>query len=165
MRARLLSLVLMAAIAAACGEDSPTEPSSQQAGIVAGNVVPANGGSVPATGQVPGAFVQRGSGSVAVPLTVSARHDLPFAELMIFLEDANGDECAANNPDRPTWAPFRASRWESVTVTGFQVWRLPCPVARVHVYLHTRNNPHLLTRPPADLIVAEATIPASFTIR
>lgn len=165
MRARSLSLLLIAALAAACSEDSPTEPSSQQAGIVPGNVVPASGGSVTATGQVPGAFVLPGSGSLAVPLTLSARRDLEFAELLVFLEDADGGECAANHPDRPTWAPFRASRWEAVTITGFQVWWLPCPVARVHVYLHTRNDPHAGTRPPADLIVAEAIIPASFTIR
>jgi hypothetical protein len=165
MRARLWSLVLMAAFVAACSEDSPNEPSSQQAGIVAGNVVPANGGSVTATGQVPGAFVLPGSGAIAVPLTLTARNDLPFAEVMVLLQDANGVECAANLPDRPTWAPFRASRFASVTVTGFQVWRLPCPVSRIRVYMHTRNDPHLLTPPPADLTVAEATIPANFTIR
>lgn len=165
MRARSLCLVF-AVVAAACGEDSPNEPSSSpQAGIVAGTIVPANGGSVTTTGQVPGAFVQRGSGSVAIPLTISARNDLPFAELMVFLQDANGVDCASNSPDRPTWAPFRSSHFETVTITGFQVGRLPCAVARVRVYLHARNDPHLNTPPPPDLILAEATIPANFTIR
>ena len=165
MRARSLFLVLFAALAGACGDDSPTEPSSQQAGIVAGTIVPANGGSVTTTGQLPGAFVQRGSGGLAIPLTISARHDLPFAELMVFLQDANGVDCASNSPDRPTWAPFRSSHFETVTITGFQVGRLPCAVARVRVYLHARNDPHLNTPPPSDLILAEATLPASFTIR
>ena len=155
----------LALLVAACDEDPPTAPSPQPASITAGAIVPSNGGSVTATGQLPGAFVVRGSGAVSVPLTLTAGRDVPFAELIIFLETSSGVPCGSNLPDRPSWTSFRATDRMPATITGFQVTQLPCQVANIHAYLHTRNNPGLNTPPSAAEIVIEATIPASFTIR
>jgi hypothetical protein len=165
MRARVLSVLAVALLLAACDEDPPTAPSPLPAGITVGAIVPQNGGTIIATGEPPGAMLLRGSNAVMIPLTLTAGRDLPFAELMVFLQDANGVDCGSNSPDRPTWAPFGGSARMTATITGFQVGRLPCAVARIRVILHTRNDPHLNTVPQPAQIVAETTIPTSFTIR
>jgi len=165
MHARVFCVLAVSLLLVACDEDPPTAPSPLPAGIVSGAVVPPNGATVTATGEPPGAMLRRGTNAVAVPLSLTAGRDLPFAELMVFLQDANGADCGSNSPDRPTWSPFRATDRMSATISGFQIGRLPCAVARIRVILHTRNDPHLNTVPEASQIVAETTIPASFTIR
>jgi len=72
--------------------------------------------------------------------------------------------CGQNLPDAPTWAPFLKAQTESVTITGFQVFRLPCDVTSLHAYLHTRNT-GLLTPPISTDIVAEGTINVSYHIQ
>jgi hypothetical protein len=52
----------------------------------------------------------------------------------------------------------------SVTITGFQVARLPCTVTSVRAMLHTRNTGSL-TPPIASETVAEASMPVNDQIR
>jgi hypothetical protein len=52
----------------------------------------------------------------------------------------------------------------SVTITGFQVFRLPCEVTGIRAMLHTRNS-GLLTPPTSSETVAEGTLTVNFTIR
>jgi hypothetical protein len=166
MRGRLSGvLAVSVGLMIGCSDDPPTAPSPVPAGITAGAIVPANGASVTATGEPPGAMLLRESNSVMVPLTLTSGRDVSFAELMVFLQESNGNSCGANTPNRPTWAPLRATDRVTVTITGFQVFRLPCNVVSIRALVHTRINPSLLTVPTPDEILADITIPASFVIR
>ena len=164
MSARLVIVLLLSVCVAACDEDPPTAPSVPAAGISIGAISPAAGGSVAATGSVPGAFITRGSGLVSIPMTVSAGRELQWAQLNVYLMKADGTYCGQNLSDSPTWGPFRATDTHTLTVSGFQVFQLPCTVTGVRAYLHTRNS-GLLTPPSASETAAEASATANFTIR
>ncbi|PYQ15109.1 MAG: hypothetical protein DMF80_10700, partial [Acidobacteria bacterium] len=63
-----------------------------------------------------------------------------------------------------TWS-FLTPGWTTTfTVTGFQVFRLPCEVTGIRAMLHMRNNGSLTPPTPSETI-AEATFPMSFQIR
>ncbi len=72
--------------------------------------------------------------------------------------------CGQNLPDAPTWAPFLKGQTAIATITGFQVFRLPCDVTGIRAFLHTRN-PGLLTPPIATDTVAEGSMTVSYHLR
>ena len=163
MPTRLIAAVFLTLLVVACDDDSPTAPSGPSS-MTFGAIAPAAGGSVTTTGQLPGAMIVRGSGQVSIPITVSVRRELPWAQLSVYLMTADGTYCGQNMPDAPTWGPYRANSTATVTITGFQVFRLPCAVTGVKAYLHTRNN-GLLIPPTESETAAEGSTTASFTIR
>lgn len=161
---RILACILLCVVAAGCDDDPPTSPTPSGGLLTIGAITPASGGSVTVTGTPPGAFIARGSGQVSIPMTIAAGRELPWAQLNVYLMTSDGTYCGQNLPDAPTWGPFRATDTASVTVTGFQVYRVPCTVTGVKAYLHTRNN-GLLTEPSPSETAAQGTATASFTIR
>lgn len=164
MPTRLLAVVFLTLLVAACDEDPPTSPSRGRSNLTIGAISPASGGSVTTTGALPGAMIVRGSGQVSIPINVSAGRELQWAQLSVYLMTADGSYCGQNLPDAPTWGPFGANDTASVTISGFQVFRLPCSVTGVRAYLHTRNN-GLLIPPTASETAAEGSATANFTIR
>ena len=74
------------------------------------------------------------------------------------------DSCGQNLPDTQSLGPFPANQDISFTVTGFQVYQLPCTVVALRAMLHTRNN-GLLTPPTASETVIEATFPVSYVVQ
>ena len=163
MPTRLLAAVFLTLFVVACDDDPPTSPSGQSR-LTFGAIAPAAGGSVTTTGSTPGAMIVRGSGQVSIPITVSAGRELPWAQLSVYLMKADGTYCGQNLPDTPTWGPFRRNDTEAVTISGFQVFQLPCSVTGVRAYLHTRNN-GLLIPPTASETAAEGSATVNFTIR
>lgn len=163
----VLGLVAAFFLVAGCN-GSPTSPSPERnptsvgSQVVIGTILPAAGATVVATGNPPGAFLARGSGAVSIPVTVSSDRDLPWAQLSVYLLTV-GDYCGQNLPDAPVWTPLPANRPTPVTISGFQVYRLPCAVTGVRAMLHTRTN-GLLMPPTAGETIAEATVSASFFI-
>jgi hypothetical protein len=164
MPTRLLAAVFLTLFVAACDDDPPTSPSVPAPGLTIGAIAPASGGTVTTSGSPPGAMIVRGSGQLSVPITVSAGRELPWAQLSVYLMTADGSYCGQNLPDAPTWGPFRATETATVTVTGFQVYRLPCAVTGVRAYLHSRNN-GLLIPPTVSETAAEGSAAASFTVQ
>jgi hypothetical protein len=114
-----------------------------------------------------GVVLRKDSGLMSVTASLSSARDLPFGQLSIYFLSAsgNGEYCAQNNPDSPTWRSLPAGWSTTYTVTGFQVFRLPCTVTGVRVMFHTRDNVHLGLPPTAAETLAEVTAPISFTIR
>jgi hypothetical protein len=167
MFSRWLFVLVLGVLVAGCDDTPPTAPSPPApvaAQIVSGTIVPQNGGSVTAIGELPAFFVLRGSGGIVVPLTLTSGRDLPYAQLLVFLYTSSGDYCGANLPDVPSWTPMRGTDRITTTITGFQLSRVPCQVASIRAILHTRTNPNLFTPPATADIAAETTIPVSFTI-
>jgi hypothetical protein len=73
--------------------------------------------------------------------------------------------CGQNLPDWPTWRPFLSGATVTYTVTGFQVFRLPCEVTGIRAIFNTREDLHLGGFPPPGDIVADATFPAVYHLR
>ena len=96
-------------------------------------------------------------------VAVQSIREASFAELYVFLRTADGEYCGQNLPDKPTWQPLRPAPPEEVTITGFQVFRIPCDVVGLRAMLHTRIGGQLFPPPPAQTI-AETTLPISFRI-
>ncbi len=145
-----------------CG-DSGTGP-SDSATLSIGAVQPAGlAAAITATGTPPGASIARGSGQVSIPVTFTVNRDVSYGQLNVYLLTADG-YCGQNLPDAPTWGPVPRGRAQNVTITGFQVYRVPCDVTGVRAMLHQRNN-GLLVPPNASETIAEATRPVSWTIR
>jgi hypothetical protein len=159
---RLLLGVLVPVVMVACGESS-TSP-SQASGVVFGQPSPASGSTIIAEGFPPGAFINRGSGKLSVPVTLRSPREVPWAILYVYLMRSGTEYCGQNLPDTPSWGPFPANQSISFTVTGFQVYQLPCTVVALRAMLHTRNS-GLLTPPTASETVIEATFPVSYTIQ
>jgi len=96
-------------------------------------------------------------------VTVTSSRDVPWSQLYVYLMTGPNamDYCAQNLPDAPTWAPFQKGQTVTVTVSGFQVFRLPCEVTGIRAFLHTRNS-GLLTPPIATDTVAEGSMNVSY---
>lgn len=105
------------------------------------------------------------SGVLSARVTMTVARDVPFAQLNVYLVTGTGstDYCGQNLPDSPTWQSLPAGWTSTVTITGFQVYRLPCDVTGLRAILHTRNSGSLIPPTPADT-VAEATAPAGFRL-
>jgi hypothetical protein len=163
---RLVSLVCLGLLAGGCG-DSPTAPEAQTI-LVVDAVSPSPGSTVVVPAEYPfnaigGVILPPGSGLTSVAVSLRIAHDVPWAQLYVYLLSGD-DYCGQNLPDAPTWG-FLPRGWQTTyTVTGFQVYRLPCDVTGVRAFFHTRNNGLLIPPTPAETI-AEATAPARFQIR
>jgi hypothetical protein len=164
---RSLTLIALGLLASGCG-DSPSTPDSQASSLVITAVSPPSGGTVVVPAQYPynlvgGVVLPPQSGLISVTLSIRSAHEVPWAELYVYLLTGS-DYCGQNLPDAPTWG-FLPSGWMTTyTVTGFQVYGLPCDVTGVRAMFHTRNN-GLLTPPIPSETIAEATLPVSFQIR
>jgi hypothetical protein len=75
--------------------------------------------------------------------------------------------CAQNLPDAPGWEPLVKGQTASVTISGFQVYRLPCDVTGIRAYMTTRDirRGGLLTPPPADETVASGVLAVNYQLR
>jgi hypothetical protein len=154
---RTAAFVAVTLVATAGCQDatSPTLVSSMRIGTLA----PSPGSTILAVGT----FLPRESGLISVPVTFRSDRDTPWAQLYVYLLSGSS-YCGQNLPDAPTWGSLREGQQASVTVTGFQVFRRPCEITGVRAMLHVRNS-GLLTPPTATETIAEATVPASYTIQ
>jgi len=161
-------LLAVAALTSACGgsDTSPT-PIATLSAIALTSPTPAPGSTLTPAGTPPGTFFTRGSGQFGVTVTITAGQDLPFAQLAVFLlTNANADGyCGQNLPDWPTWRPFARGQTVTYTVTGFQVFSLPCEVTGISAVFNTRDDLHLGGVPPASFIVADTTLPVVYHLR
>jgi len=163
---RSLTLVVLGLLASGCG-DSPSTP-DVQTGLAVTAVSPTPGGTVVVPAQYPsntigGVVLPPQSGLISVSLSIQVAHEVPWAQLYVYLLSGS-DYCGQNLPDAPTWG-FLPSGWTTTyTVTGFQVYNLPCDVTGVQAFFHTRNSGLLIPPTPAETI-AQVTAPAGFQIR
>ncbi len=158
---RIGAALALATAAVSCHQDA-TSPSGVSR-LSFGTPLPSSGATIQTTGTPPGAFIDRDSGKLSVPITIEAGRDAQRAALFVYL--LSGDAyCGQNLPDTPTFTPLERGQHATLTITGFQVYRLPCEVTGVRAMLHTRTG-GLLTPPvPADTI-AEATLAVRYTMR
>jgi hypothetical protein len=172
LKERAMSRLVLAALgilAWACGS-SPTEPTANSSIVFAG-VSPPSGNTVVVPEEYPynvpgGVIIPRGSGLIAVTLSITSAREVPWGQLNVYLLTGgqSSDYCGQNLPDSPTWRSL-PSRWTTTyTVSGFQVYRLPCDVTGIRAVLHTRNSGLLIPPMPGETI-AEATLSASYQIR
>src|SRR5262245_15692539 len=146
-------------------DDGPAAPSSPSAVAVTA-VSPPSGSTIVPSGTPPGAFFPRGSGMFGATVSVTAGEELPFARLELFLLSSDGSEyCGQNLPDSPTWRPFHRGKTVTYTVTGFQIFRLPCQVTAIPAVFHPWDNPKLGGIPPAEFRVADTTLPVIYQLR
>ena len=145
------------------GPTNPAPPPVVSSAITLTQLSPSGGTIVVPEGMPPGAFIPRNSGLLSVGLSITSGREVPWAQLNVYL--LSGDSyCGQNLPDSPTWGPFGAGQTVVYTVTGFQVYRLPCDVSGIRAMLHTRNS-GLLTPPAPSETVTETTLPASYQLR
>lgn len=164
-----LVLAALGILAWACGS-SPTAPTDNSS-IVFAAVSPPSGSTVVVPEEYPynvpgGVIIPRGSGSISVTVSITSAREVPWAQLNVYLltGDQSADYCGQNLPDSPTWSSL-PSRWTTTyTVSGFQVFRLPCDVTGIRAVLHTRNSGLGIPPTPGETI-AEATLAASYRIR
>lgn len=117
------------------------------------------------TGTPPGAFIDRGSGKLSIPITVEAGADESVARLFVYLKDESGVTCGQNLPDTPDFAPLEKGEVHTFTVTGFQIYRLPCEVFSIRAVLHRRASVNLNTEITPTELIAEATLTARYSVR
>ena len=163
MRCMSVAAVMAALITSACG--SPSEPSAVR-GLTISMPTPAPGSVIPVTLNGSQYFLARGSGLFSIPITVSSDRDVPWAQLSVYLYDGSPGlgYCGQNMPDAPTWGPFSKGQTASVTISGFQISRVPCQVTSIRAWLHTRNN-GVLTPPTGSETVADGNLAVSYTFR
>ena len=68
---------------------------------------------------------------MSVGLTLSSAREVPFGQVNVYL---------LTGADSPQWQPLPSGWTTTLTVSGFQVFRLPCAVTGVRVMFHTRNS-------------------------
>ena len=152
-------LVLLGGLLAGCDEAAPSHSS-----VTITGVSPSSGSIVASRGTPPGVFLDRGAAKLSVSIDVQTIREQPFAQLYVFLLTSDpASYCGQNLPDMPIWQPLRPSPPQQVTITGFQVSRVPCDVVGVRAMLHTRIGGALFP-PSPDQTVAEATVPVSLRI-
>jgi hypothetical protein len=156
-------IVTAAAASAACGETSPSPENNR---IAFQAPAPPPGATIQTgTTQFGGAFIERGSGKLSIPVTIEAGTDERIARLFIYAKDASGATCAQNLPDTPDLSPLKHGTVQSITVTGFQVYRLPCDVESFRAVLHRRESRNLNTELTAAEIITEAMLTARYSVR
>ena len=162
MRRTTLAWMLAAALLPACGDDSPTAPTGIST-IMFRQVTPPTGSSiVVARGTPPGAFIDRNSGQLSITMDITGTREADFAQLDVYLlsENPPGSSCGQNLPDGPTWGPWTGRGITRVTVSGFQVFRLPCEVTGIRAILHLGPGPRSLPlAPPPSRMLADGTFP------
>jgi hypothetical protein len=167
MIGRVLGLAFATLLATSCDRANvaPTSPSGLSS-VAITSTSPAAGTTLTPSGTPPGTFFTRGSGQFGVTVTITAAQELPFAQLAVFL--LTSDEatyCGQNLPDWPTWRPFMRGQTVTYTVTGFQVFRLPCEVTGIRAVFNTRDDLHFGGVPPANLIIGDSTLPVIYHLR
>jgi hypothetical protein len=165
--ARHVVIALMMFVAAsACGESS-TSPTKTVTLITIGAPTPPPGAAIQTgTTQFGGAFIERGSGKLAIPITVDAGSDEPVARLFVYAKNDAGGTCAQNLPDAPDFGPIKRGAVVTYSVTGFQIFgNLPCEVASFRAVLHRRESRNLNTEITAAELIAEQTLTARYSFR
>lgn len=166
---RICLLLCLALLAVGCGDDDgPTGP-SRTGSIEFRQVSPPSGTTITVSqGSPPGAFIPRGSGQLTIPLVIRSPREAPWAQLNVYLMAATppgpDSYCGQNLPDSPTWGPFPPWQFVQYTVTGFQIYRLPCDVISIRAMLHLRQGGLLIPPNPSETL-AEGTLPISFQLR
>lgn len=98
-----------------------------------------------------------------IDLSLTADRELPWAQLNVYLYEGD-DYCGQNTPDSPIWQPFPAGQTIDHTVTGFQIYKLPCDVTSIRAMLHNRIGGQLFPPRPSEAVV-EATLVVSYQLR
>jgi hypothetical protein len=170
-RYRALTSLLLCGLTASCGSslESPS-PATDSVTVSATSFGPGGSVVIPPEyvyNELGGVVLRKDSGVMSVTASLASARDQAFGQLSIYLLSANGngEYCAQNNPDSPTWRSLPAGWSTTYTVTGFQVFRLPCTVSGLRVMFHTRDNVHLGLPPTAAETLVEVTVPTNFTIR
>jgi hypothetical protein len=158
------AVVVLACALFSGGCSSTSSPSaSPQNALTITATSPAAGTTIVVPAQYPynvpgGVVVPKGSGLLSVTVTMSAGNNVPWAELYVYLLTGGTTDqyCGQNLPDAPTWQ-FLTPGWNTTfTVSGFQIYRLPCDVTGFRAMLHMRNNGLLIPPTPSET-VAEST--------
>jgi hypothetical protein len=165
---RLLIAASLALLASAC--TSSTGPSAPtRSSVVLTSMSPPSGSTVVVPDALPyivpgGVVLPAGSGLISVGVSMTSAHEVPWAQLNVYLLTSDGTGyCGQNSPDSPSWQ-FLPSGWTTThTVTGFRVYRLPCEVTGIRAMLHMRNN-GLGAPPTPSETIAEATLPTIIRI-
>jgi len=147
--------------------DSGTSPTNGVTRITIQNPTPPPGATIQtSTTQFGGAFIDRGSGKLSIPITIDAGNDEAVARLFVYAKNADGVTCAQNLPDTPDFSPLKRGSVINYTVTGFQIFgALPCEAASFRVVLHRRADTHLNTEVTQAELIAESTLTARYSIR
>lgn len=161
---RIVAVGVIALLGASCGESS-TSPTTTATRLTFGAPTPGSGATIQTVGTPPGAFIESGSNKLFVPLTVEAGSDEAIARLFVYAKDAGGTTCAQNLPDAPDLAPLKRGTVQTVTITAFQVFRLPCEVASLRAVLHRRESRNLNTEITATEMIGEQTVAVSYHFR
>ena len=163
----------LGALGNGCGSSpGPATPAPPvRSSVVITSVAPATGSTLVVPAQYPyfelgGVVLPQGSGLLSVGLTATSDRAVPFAKLNVYLlaDGSASDYCGQNLPDSPAWTSLPAGFTASVTVTGFQIFRLPCSVTGVRAFFHTRNSGQEAP-PSAAETIAEATLPIGLELR
>lgn len=161
-----LAWVCVVALVPACGDDAPTAPSGTPT-IAFRQVTPPSGGTiVVSAGTPPGAFIVRESGQLSITMDISGTRDADFAVLDVHLvaENPPGSNCGQNLPDAPTWGPWIGRRAVRVTVSGFQIYRLPCDVIGIRAIVHLGPGSSGIIPMPTRTL-ADGTLPVVYHLR
>jgi hypothetical protein len=158
-------IVFVVALAFAACSRSGHEPSPVKS-LTIGAPTPGPGSEIPTILRGIQYFVDRGSGAISIPITVTSDREVPWAQLSVYLYygPSTFDYCGQNNPDAPTWGPYAKGQTVSVTISGFQFGRPSCTVTSIRAYLHTRNTGSLI--PPTESeTVAQGSRDVSLTFQ
>lgn len=162
---RLSVVTVLASFTTACGSPNAPTPVSS---LVISTPTPAPGSTISATPIGIQWFVARGSGLFSVPIAISSDRDLPYAKLNVYLWDNSGGSlsyCGQNIPDSPVWQPFAKGQTVTVTISGFQIFRVPCNVTSIRAWFHNQIDTGGLTPPPDSFTVATHNLPVTYTFR
>ncbi len=163
MTCRSVAVLLVIAMVAAAGCGSPSEPTPVRS-LTISTPTPPPGSVIQTTQNGINYFVARGSGLFSVPVTVTSDREVSFAQLWVYLYNDTGDYCGQNLPDSPSWGPFNKGQTVSVSISGFQISRVPCRVTSIRAWLHTRNS-GLLIPPRESETVATGTLDVNYTFQ
>ena len=166
----LLAIAAVTFISIACGSSSTAPSDAVPSSLQIASPSPAIGSTIHVTvGAAPWFFIPRGSGQISIPITVTSNRQLAWAQVFVYLMTSDNPDsyCGQNLPDAPGWEPLAKGQTASVTITGFQVYRLPCDVTAIRAYLTTRDTRRggLLSPPTADETVASGVLAASYQLR
>ena len=160
------AVLLSVFVATGCG--TSTSPSGTSATLQIASPSPVDGSTIHVTvGAPPGSYMPRESGQISIPITATSDRDVPSAHVYVYLMTSDTEYCGQNLPDTPGWDSLKKGHQISVSVTGFQIYRLPCDVVAIRAYLTTRDrrNGGLLTPPTPDETVARSTMTAHYQLR
>lgn len=159
----------LAASSLSCGSPSTPDPSVSSR-VVVEAASPSSGGAVIVPSIYPyfdlgGVVLPPQSGLISVRANLSTASAVEYGQLNVYLltGGTNTEYCGQNLPDSPTWRLLPAGWSSTVTVTGFQVFRVPCTVTGMRVMFHTRGGGLGIPPQPTETI-AEATFPVNFQI-